>query len=66
MELVKSIILGMLLTVVVALIIGSQDSGGGQLSIYFARPYPGYEVYWSWRLFFAGTGLSWGIMLMQK
>ncbi|WFL78627.1 hypothetical protein P7228_06070 [Altererythrobacter arenosus] len=65
-EFMKASVLGIVLTGVVALIIGSQGSGGGQLAIYVAKPYVGYEIYWSWPLFFAGTGLSWGLMIMQR
>jgi hypothetical protein len=66
MEFIKAAILGTILTGVVALVIGSQGSGGGQLAIYMAKPYPGYEIYWSWPLFFSGTGLAWALMLMQR
>ena len=66
MEFIKAAILGAVLAGVIALIIGSQGSGGGQLGIYLAQPYRGYELYWSWPLFFSGTGLAWGIMIMQR
>jgi hypothetical protein len=65
MELVKAAPLGAILTLVVALTIGSQGSTGGQLAIFRAEIYQ-YDFWWSWPLFFAGTGLAWGIMLLQR
>lgn len=65
-EFLKASVLGAILTGVIALVIGSQGSGGGHLSIYLAHPYHGYDIYWSWPLFFAGTGLAWGLMIMQR
>ena len=65
MELFKAAPLGAILTFVVALTIGSQGSRGGQLAIFRAEIYQ-YDVWWSWPLFFAGTGLAWGIMMLQR
>ena len=65
MEFFKAVPLGGLLTVVVALVIGSQGSRGGQLAIFQAEIYE-YDLWWSWPLFFAGTGLAWGLMIMQR
>ena len=65
MEFVKAVPLGGILTVVVALIIGSQGSRGGFLSIFRADMMQ-YEFWWSWPLFFAGTGLAWMIMMIQR
>ena len=65
MEFIKATILGSVLTGVVSLVIGSQGSAGGQLSIHMIQAHQ-HHFYWSWPLFFAGTGLAWGIMLMQR
>ena len=65
MEFFKAVPLGGLLTVVVALVIGSQGSRGGRLAIFQAEIYE-YDLWWSWPLFFAGTGLAWGLMIMQR
>ena len=65
MELVKAIPLGAILTFVVALVIGSQGSRGGQLAIFRVEIYQ-FDLWWSWPLFFAGTALAWGIMLLQR
>ncbi len=65
MEFIKATILGGVLTGVVSLVIGSQGSAGGQLAIHMIRTTQ-YDFYWSWPLFLAGTGLSWGIMMLQR
>ena len=65
MEFFKAVPLGAILTYVVALLIGSQGSSGGQLSIFRAEIYQ-FDLWWSWPLFFAGTGLAWGIMMLQR
>ena len=65
MEFFKAAPLGGILTYVVALVIGSQGSRGGQLAISRVEIYQ-YDLWWSWPLFFAGTGLAWGLMIMQR
>lgn len=65
MEVIKAAGLGGVLTGVISLIIGSQGSAGGQLAIHLMRA-GDYSVYWSWPLFLAGTGLAWGLMIMQR
>ncbi len=65
MEFMKASILGIVLTGVISLVIGSQDTSGGQLAIHLMRA-GDFQLYWSWPLFFAGTGLAWGIIIMQR
>lgn len=65
MELIKAIPLGALLTGIVALVIGSTGSSGGQLHIHHMA-IGDWKVLWSWPLFLAGTGLAWGLMIMQR
>ena len=65
MELIKAVPLGFILSFVIALIVGSQGSRGGQLMIYRAEIYQ-YEMWWSWPVFIFGTGLAWGIMMLQR
>nr|WP_137677062.1 hypothetical protein [Parerythrobacter lutipelagi] len=65
MELVKAIPLGGLLTGIVSLVIGSTGSRGGQLAIHHMAV-GSYDLWWSWPLFLAGTGLAWGLMMMQR
>ena len=65
MELVKAVPMGFILTWVLALIIGSTGSGGGQLAIH-QMTMGEIQFLWSWPLFLGGTGLAWGLMLMQR
>ena len=65
MELVKAMPLGAVLTLVVALAIGSQGSKGGPLQIFRAEIYQ-FDLWWSWPLFLGGTALAWGIMMLQR
>ena len=65
MELIKAIPLGSILTYVISVLIGSQGRSGGHLNI-FMVPIEQYQLWWSWPLFFAGTGLAWGLMVMQR
>ena len=65
MEFFKAVPLGGILTYVVSLVIGSQGSRGGFLSIYRAEMFED-ELWWSWPLFFAGSALAWGIMMLQR
>ena len=65
MEFVKAVPLGVILTWVVALVIGSTGSTGGQLAIHHLHMGDA-TMLWSWPLFLAGTGLSWGLLVMQR
>lgn len=59
----KAIPLGVLLTLVVAMFIGSGGSSAGVLNV-FGFTVEGFRLYWSWMLFCAATGLAWGLLLM--
>ncbi|WP_330658704.1 hypothetical protein [Erythrobacter sp.] len=48
-----------------ALVIGSQGSTGGRLAVE-AVQLGGYRMFWSWPLFFSGSGLAWGLILLQR
>lgn len=64
MAFLKALIPGFILTLLVAGAIGSQGSSGGFLEISrFAVE--GHDLYWSWPLFIAGTGLSWALLWMM-
>jgi len=65
MEFFKAATIGAVLSVTVALIIGSQGTSGGQLAVQTLRM-ADVTIYWSWPLFFSGTGLAWGLMLLQR
>ena len=61
----KAMLFGALISACVALVIGSQGSSGGQLAVH-AMQLGDAHVFWSWPLFFAGSGLSWGLILLQR
>lgn len=61
----KALVLGAVLTGVVALVIGSQGSSGGYLAIH-SMAIGDWSMYWSWPLFLTGSGLSWGLILLQR
>lgn len=65
MDMLKAFGLGVILTVVVAVVVGSQGSSGGALAVH-KMTLGDYKVFWSWPLFLAGSGLSWGIMALQR
>jgi hypothetical protein len=65
MSFLKALIPGLLLTLVVCVLIGSNGSTGGFLSIH-SQAIQGHHFYWSWPLFLASTGLSWGIFWMME
>ncbi|CDO36727.1 MULTISPECIES: hypothetical protein [Novosphingobium] len=64
MAFLKGLIPGFLLTWVVSLIIGSNGSKGGMLTIQHTY-IEGHSFYWSWPLFIAGTALSWALFAMM-
>lgn len=62
---VKAMSLGAVLTGSIALVIGSQGTSAGPLAV---QPLDmgDYRIFWSWPLFCAGSGLAWGLMLLQR
>ena len=60
----KGLIPGIILTLIVSLFIGSGGSQGGFLHVHQVTLL-GYDFYWSWMLFIAGTGLAAAIFLMM-
>jgi len=66
----KAVPLGIVLTLIVCLFMGSGGATGGMLNI---RPFEIHveqialdmRLYWSWMLFLAGTFLSWAIIFMM-
>lgn len=67
---IKAIPFGILLTVLVALFMGSGGATGGMLNIFSVDvDYPDlmldFTFYWSWMLFLGGTGLAFVFMLMM-
>ena len=65
MEMLKALTIGAILSAALALVIGSQGTSAGPLAIHML-PLAGAKIYWSWPVFFSGSGLAWGIMLLQR
>jgi hypothetical protein len=63
--LIKGLIPGILLTWIVCGLIGSNGSTGGILHIFHAS-IGQFEIYWSWSLFIASTGLAWLIFALLE
>jgi len=61
----KAMMLGAILSATLALVIGSQGTSAGPLAIHLV-PLADAKLYWSWPVFFSGSGLAWGIMLLQR
>ena len=65
MDLIKSMMFGAILSATLALVIGSQGSSAGPLAIHMVSIAEA-KVYWSWPLFFSGSGLAFAIALLQR
>lgn len=65
MDLIKSLTLGAILSATIALVIGSQGESAGPLAIHLAEV-ADVRFYWSWPVFFSGSGLTFGILLLQR
>jgi hypothetical protein len=65
MVMLKAVVFGAIITGCVALVIGSQGSSGGRLAIE-AIELGEVRLFWSWPLFLSGSGLAWGLILLQR
>jgi hypothetical protein len=65
MDLIKSMTFGAILSATLALVIGSQGTSAGPLAIHMVS-IAETKVYWSWPLFFSGSGLAFAIALLQR
>lgn len=65
MTMVKALMLGAVLSVTIGLVIGSQGTSAGPLAIH-PMSIADAKLYWSWPIFFSGSGLAWAIMLLQR
>ena len=63
MAFIKGLIPGLILTFVVAGILGSNGQSGDWLNVHSIR-FEQFTLYWSWPLFIIGTGLSTGLFAM--
>lgn len=65
MDMIKAMTFGAILSATIALVIGSQGASAGPLAIH-AVHIADARLFWSWPIFFSGSGLTWGIMLLQR
>ena len=65
MDLLKAMGFAAVITGCLSLVIGSQGTSAGQLAIH-SMELCDLKIYWSWPVFLAGTGLFWGILLLQR
>ena len=65
MVMVKAMVLGAIVTGCVALVLGSQGATGGRLAVE-AVGVGDFKMFWSWPLFASGSGLFWGLTLLQR
>ncbi len=64
-DVIKALMLGAILSGTLALVIGSQGSSAGLLAIHPVN-IADARLYWSWPIFITGSGLAFGIMLLQR
>ncbi|TAD82543.1 MAG: hypothetical protein EAY70_03340 [Sphingomonadales bacterium] len=62
---IKALTLGAILSATIALVIGSQGTSAGPLAIHMVHVADA-KLYWSWPVFFSGSGLSFGLFLLQR
>jgi hypothetical protein len=65
MSLIKALFLGGILTFIVSELIAGGHSTGGYLNIQEIM-LSGHYIHWSWPLFVASVGVTWGILLLMK
>ena len=65
MDLIKSMAFGAILSATLALVIGSQGTSAGPRAIHMVNIAEA-KLYWSWPLFFSGSGLAFAIALLQR
>lgn len=65
MDVIKAVMLGAILSATLALVIGSQGTSAGPLAVHMVNVAEA-KLYWSWPIFVSGSGLAWGIMLLQR
>jgi hypothetical protein len=65
MDFLKALMLGVILSATIGLVIGSQGTSAGPLAIQLVS-LADAKIYWSWPVFLSGTGLAWGLMLLQR
>jgi len=65
MEFFKAAFIGAVISIAIAVVIGSQGTSGGPLAVQTVYA-ADVRMYWSWPLFFSSSGLFWALMLLQR
>ena len=65
MDLLKAMVIAAVVSGCAAIVIGSQGTTGGSLAIH-PMSVGDVRLFWSWPMFLAGSGLGWGLMLLQR
>lgn len=65
MDFIKALTFGAILSAIIALVIGSQGVNSGPLAIH-AVQVADARVFWSWPVFFSGSGLAFALMVLQR
>ncbi|MBI1403975.1 MAG: hypothetical protein GC147_12275 [Porphyrobacter sp.] len=65
MDMLKALFLGALLSVTIGMVVGSQGTSAGPLAIQLVS-IADAKLYWSWPIFLSGSGIAWGLMLLQR
>jgi hypothetical protein len=65
MDLLKALTLGAVLSVTIGIVVGSQGTSAGPLAIQ-AVSLADAKIFWSWPVFLTGSGIAWGLMLLQR
>lgn len=64
-DVIKALTLGVILSATLALVLGSQGTSAGPLDVHLVSVADA-KLYWSWPIFVSGSGLAFGIMLLQR
>lgn len=64
MSLIKAVLLGGLLTWLVSLVLGTNHANTGWLNVH-QMTIASHQIYWSWPLFVAATGIAWAVLAMM-
>ncbi len=56
---------GAILSAMIAMVLGSQGTSAGPLAVHMVQIAEA-KLYWSWPIFLSGSGLFWGLTLLQR
>jgi hypothetical protein len=62
---IKAVVFGAVISGVIATVIGSQGTSAGPLAIHLVSV-ADMRMFWSWPVFFSGTGLFFALSLLQR